>query len=326
MPIQTPTANTPTVRPRTTWRDRLAAASLWLPVVAISLTATLWYDQLPAALPRQWNGAGVTSTAGTEIMIGISGALALLGAIAGLVALSDAAARIRRGLVLAAGFTAGMGAGIWFVSAGLVIATGSPEPDAGAWPLLAVLACAYGFIPFLLSSRGTPNDEPAVSAEPTPLPLAATESGAWYTTLTVPIFVGLAVVAAAAAVGVGIYSVVLDGAGTSAAVALVLVAGVGLAFARLRVTVDRRGLRVVSSAFGIPLKRIALAEVASARAGAVRPVEWGGWGYRILPGRSAVVLTGGAGIVVERRNGTVFAVTVPDAELPAALLTTLASR
>jgi hypothetical protein len=326
MPTQTPTTNAPVEAPRTTWRDRLAAGALWLPVVAVSLTATLWYDSLPAVLPRQWNGAGVTSTVGTEIMIGISGGLALLGAIAGLVALSDAAARIRRGLVLAAGFTAGMGAGIWFVSAGLVIATGSPAPDAGAWPLLAVLACAYGFVPFLLSSRGTPSGEPAASGTPATVPLGSTESGAWYTTLTVPMFIGLATVATIAAVGVAIYSVTQDSAGTSAAVALVLVAGIGLVFARLRVTVDRRGLRVVSSLFRIPLKRIALTEVSSARAESIRPLEWGGWGYRVLLGRSAVVLTDGPAIVVERHNGTVFAVTVPAAELPAALLTTLASR
>jgi hypothetical protein len=326
MPTQTPAENAPTGAPRTTWRNRLAVATLWLPVVATSITATLWYDRLPAVLPRQWNGAGVTSTTDTEIMIGISGGLALLGAIAGLVALSDAAARIRRGLVLVAGFTAGMGAGIWFVSAGLVIATGSPEPDAGAWPLLAVLACAYGFVPFLLASGAAPDREPAAPAASAALPLGATESGAWYTTLTVPMFVVLTAVAIVAAVGVGAYSVTTDSAGTSAAVALVLVAGVGLTFARLRVTVDRRGLRVVSSLFRLPLKRIALTEVAVARAEPLRPLEWGGFGYRILPGRSAVVLAGGPAIVVERHNGTVFAVTVPEAELPAALLTTLSSR
>ena len=41
---------------------------------------------------------------------------------------------------------------------------------------------------------------------------------------------------------------------------------------------------------------------------------------------SAVVLTSGPAIVVERHNGTLFAVTVPQPDLPAALLTTLAAR
>ena len=41
---------------------------------------------------------------------------------------------------------------------------------------------------------------------------------------------------------------------------------------------------------------------------------------------SAVVLTSGTAIVVERHNGTLFAVTVPQPDLLAALLTTLAAR
>jgi hypothetical protein len=314
------------VAPRATWRDRLAAATLWLPVVAVSLTATLWHDRLPALLPRQWNGAEVTSTVGTEILIGITGTLALLGALGGLVVLSDAAADIRRGLLLGAGFVAGLAAGVWLVIAGLVIATGSAEPDAGAWPVLAVLACGYGLIPFALSPRRPHDREPAQTAGATTLPLAATETGAWFTTVTVPLFLWLGAVMALAAAGATAFSLTQDGVGTSVSVTLALVTGVCLAFARLRVSVDRRGLRVVSSLFRMPIKQVALAEVASARAESIRSVEWGGWGYRVMPGRSAVVLTSGPGIVVQRHNGTVFAVTVPEPELPVALLTALAAR
>jgi hypothetical protein len=314
------------VTPRATWRDRLAAATLWLPVVALSVTATLWYDRLPALLPRQWNGAEVTSTVGTEILIGITGTLALLGALGGLVVLSDAAADIRRGLLLAAGCVAGLAAGVWLVIAGLVIATGSAEPDAGAWPVLAILGCGYGLIPFALSPRRPHDREPAQTAGATTLPLAATETGAWFTTVTVPLFLWMGAVMALAAAGATVFSLTQDGAGTSVAVTLALVTGVCLAFARLRVSVDRRGLRVVSSLFRMPIKQVALAEVASARAESIRSVEWGGWGYRVMPGRSAVVLTSGRGIVVQRHNGTIFAVTVPEPEVPVALLTALAAR
>jgi hypothetical protein len=315
-----------TSTPRATWRDRLAAGTLWLPVLAVSVTATLWYDRLPPLLPRQWNADGVTSTVGTEILIGITGTLALLGALAGLVVLSDAAADIRRGLLLAAGFVAGLGAGVWLLIAGLVIVTGSPEPDAGAWPVLAILACGYGVIPFALSPRRPHDRDIARSTGSTTAPLAPTETGAWFTTVTVPVFVWLAAVLALAAVGVAVLSFSQDGTGTSIAVTLALVTGACLAFARLRVSVDRRGLRVVSSLFRLPIKQVALAEVASARAETIRPFDWGGWGYRVMPGRSAVVLTNGPGIVVQRKNGTAFAVTVPEPELPAALLTTLAAR
>ena len=326
MTTQTTPEATPMLDPHATGRERFAAATLWLPVVAISLTATLWYDRLPAMLPKQWNGAEVTSSAGTEIMIGITGAIALLGAIAGLIALSDAAADIRRGLVLVAGCAAGLAAGVWLVTAGLVIATGSAEPEAGAWPLLAGLAMGYGLIPFALSPRRPQHRELTDAAGSATVPLGATESGAWFTTLTVPMFFWLAGGLVVSAVALAVFSVLEDGAGAGAVLTLLLVAGLCLTFARLRVSVDRRGLRVVSSLLRLPIKHIALDQVAAARAETIRPLEWGGWGYRIMPGRSAVVLTGGPAIVVERHNGTLFAVTVPDPTLPAALLTTLAAR
>lgn len=326
MPTQTTPEATPALAPHATGRERFAAATLWLPVLVISVTATLWYDRLPAVLPKQWDGAEITSTAGTEVMIGVTGTIALLAALAGLVALSDAAADIRRGLVLAAGSAAGLAAGVWLVTAGLVIATGSPEPEAGAWPFFTLVAFAYGLIPFALSPRRPHRRELTASADPATVPLGATESGAWFTTMTVPMFLWLAGGLAVGAVAVAVFSILEDGAGAGGAITLALVTGVCLVFARLRVSVDRRGLRVVSSLLRLPIKQIPLDQVASARAETIRPLEWGGWGYRILPGRSAVVLTGGPGIVVERQNGTLFAVTVPDPDLPAALLTTLAAR
>lgn len=323
MPDQTIHETTPALSPRSTRRERFAAASLWLPVVAVSVTATLWYDKLPAVLPRQWNGTEVTSTASTEVMIGITGSIALLGAIVGLVALADAAASIRRGLVLAAGCAAGLSAGIWLVTAGLVLITGSPEPDAGAWPLLAVLAGAYGFIPFLLSPRRPVERE---LPSPSTVTLGENETGAWFTTVNVPMFLWLAGILGAATVGIAVLSVVLGGAGAGGAVTVGLVTLLCVAFGRLRVSVDRRGLRVVSSLLRVPLRQLRLDQIVAARAETIVPLEWGGWGYRVLPGRSAIVVAGGPGIVVERTNGTLFAVTVPAPELPAALLSTLAAR
>ena len=318
------TTNTTSESPHANGRERFAAATLWLPVVAISITATLWFDQLPDVLPKQWSGTEVTSTIASEALIGITGGIALLGAIVGLVALSDAAADFRRNLVLAAGCGAGLAAGIWFVCAGLVLVTGSPEPDAGGWPLLGVAAGAYGLIPFALSPKRGLEVE---GSETVPVQLEASERGAWFTTVRVPVFVWLAALAAVSAVGTAVFGIT-QGAPASrpTTIVLLLVTVLGLAFARIRVSVDRRGLRVVSSLLRVPLKRIPLAEIVSARGEAIRASEWGGWGYRIMPGRSALVLTGSRGLVVKRRNDTVFAVTLPEPELPAALLTTLAAR
>lgn len=317
--IETPTA----LDPRATGRDWLAAGLLWLPVLTIAATATLWTGRLPESLPTQWNAAAVTSTSPTYALLAITGGVALLGALAGLVVLASRAADYRRTALLAAGFFAGLSAGVWLVSAGLVVATGTPEPAAGAWPLLGVLCGAFGLIPFALSPRRPIGRE---LRSPTPMLLAEGETGAWFSTITVPVFFWLAGILTLAAVGVAALGVTLGGAGAEGAGTLILVAVLFLAFARLRVTVDRRGLRVTSGLLRVPLRRVPLDQIVSARAETIRPLEWGGWGYRVLPGRSAILVTGGPGIVVERTNGTLFAVTVADPELPAALLTALAAR
>ena len=55
-------------------------------------------------------------------------------------------------------------------------------------------------------------------------------------------------------------------------------------------------------------------------------MDWGGWGYRIMPDRSAVVLRSGPGLVVTSTSGKQFAITIDDPEEPAALLQALAAR
>ncbi|WEO76437.1 hypothetical protein BJQ94_13825 [Cryobacterium sp. SO2] len=323
MPDETTNEALPSLDPHATGRDRLAVGLLWLPVLVVAGTAMLWYDQLPARLPQQWDATGVTTTAPTEVFLAITGGIALLSALAGLAALARGTADIRRTLLLIAGCAAGLSTGIWLVSAGLVIATGTPEPAAGGWPLLAVLLGAFGLIPFALSPRRPIGQVPH---SPASVPLAASETGAWFTTVNVPMFLWLAGILGLATVAIAVLSVVLGGPGSGGAVTVGLVTLCCLAFGRLRVSVDRRGLRVVSALLGVPLRYLRLDQIVSARAQTIVPMEWGGWGYRILPGRSAIVVAGGPGIVVERTNGTLFAVTVPEPELPAALLSTLAAR
>jgi hypothetical protein len=112
-------------------------------------------------------------------------------------------------------------------------------------------------------------------------------------------------------------------------VALVLLgcalpAGAG---ARVLVVVDRRGLRV--SPFGLPFpgKRIALSQLESAAGREVSALsEFGGWGYRVRPGASGVVLRSGPALSVRLRGGREFVVTVADADTAAALLNELIAR
>jgi hypothetical protein len=74
---------------------------------------------------------------------------------------------------------------------------------------------------------------------------------------------------------------------------------------------------------------VALRDVVQAEAIDIRPLEWGGWGYRgslRLMGRAAVVLRAGPGVRLELRGGRVLAVTVDDAETAAGLLNDLVAR
>lgn len=113
-------------------------------------------------------------------------------------------------------------------------------------------------------------------------------------------------------------------------VAAVLVA-LGVLVASVRVTVDRRGLRVVGR-FGWPRVEVPLDQIAEARAVTVRPLrDFGGYGYRIavvgtLRGVSGMVLRSGEAVLVEQVDGRRTLITVGDAVTAAGLLNALVER
>lgn len=147
--------------------------------------------------------------------------------------------------------------------------------------------------------------------------LAPGERASWSSVLESRVFAVTAALLIVAAVVVGI--TVTAWSGGILAASAVVTAG----FGRIDVTADRRGVGLRSSLLRIPLKRIALDDITAARPEHIDPLQWGGWGYRVTPGRAALVLRAGPGLVVERRSGAVFAATVDDPETPARLLTAL---
>ncbi|MER5947230.1 hypothetical protein ABT127_14285 [Streptomyces sp. NPDC001904] len=108
------------------------------------------------------------------------------------------------------------------------------------------------------------------------------------------------------------------------------VAGAGLAslgFGRVQVTVGPQGLVVAQSGLRWPRVRIPLEQVESASRRTISPLgDFGGWGYRVRPGATGVVLRAGEALVVRRTGGREFAVTVDDAGTAAALLNSLVAR
>lgn len=160
-----------------------------------------------------------------------------------------------------------------------------------------------------------------------PVSLGVNEARAWFGTVRVRAFSFISGTASVAAITLGVFAFTGPAPGAIvASVALAIVAVASGTFVWLRVSVDRRGLRVMSGLFKFPLKRIHLDDIESVRVTMIRPTEWGGWSYRMMPGRSAVVVSGGPGITIHRRDGHLFAVTIPEPELPAALSTTLTDR
>ena len=306
-------------------RRVLAGASLCVPVLVVIISWWVWRDDLPTELASHWSGAGPADDAmavGTllALNLGMTGVPAVAG-----VAISvwpGMSARARRGPYFFLGVFGGMGAATWLLSAGLTMQVGDPyEVVLGAWVIVSFVAAGYGIIPFLIAPR--PRLE-ATDVEKR-IDFAPSAIGAWSQTITGNMFLwveiglillgfviyGPAVVAGRASDQmVGIVVV---------AVAIVLVAS----FVRLRVTADWRGLRVVSAIFRIPLKRIRLDAIDVVEAAELRPAEWGGWGYRIMPGRSAVILRKGPGLIVTTKREKQFAISLDDPETPAALLATL---
>ena len=102
-----------------------------------------------------------------------------------------------------------------------------------------------------------------------------------------------------------------------------------LSLATLQVRADRAGLHVKYGLVPWPRTTVAVDRIASASVIDVRPMEWGGWGYRgslKLMKQAAVVHRAGPGIRLDLKDGKVFVVTVDDPITPVALLNAEVAR
>ncbi|MEU8243532.1 DUF1648 domain-containing protein [Actinoplanes missouriensis] len=331
-------------------RLQAAAAVIWLPVAVTAVTG-IWRDELPDRIATHWSGSGpadgFSSTTGfwtTMLIIGI------LAGVVGLIAAAMAAAATRhaeqpaqggdpahggdpaqggdpardvrriavgRGLLFGAGAVAGGSAGVWVSTATATLAD-PVDPRLGWRFAYLFLGMAWALVVWLILGKAPRIDVPAAPPVDA-LRLAPTERAAFSTTLRSPFLVGSTLLAAAALAA----GAVVGAPGLWFVVPVPLV--LAFALGRVRVTADRRGLRVVTGV-GVTVKHVALADIVSAEAAEINPMEWGGWGYRVMPGRSALVLRGGPGLVVNLRDGRRFAVTLDDPRTPAALLNGLHTK
>lgn len=140
-----------TVAGRAQPRDIVAAFLLCIPFLVVATTGLLWYRSLPAELPAQWNENGVSSTTQLWATFAATALATLTAAVVATVALSTNGATTRRQVFLGTGLVAGVAAAVWLGTTIPVLTAGSGEPEMGAWPLVAILLCGYGLLPFLLA-------------------------------------------------------------------------------------------------------------------------------------------------------------------------------
>lgn len=101
---------------------------------------------------------------------------------------------------------------------------------------------------------------------------------------------------------------------------LCVIGFVVLAFASVRVTVARGGVVVSLGWWGFPMWRIPLDSLGRAEVETVRPMAYGGWGYRVRPGVRATVVRSGEALRLVRDDRPDLVYTVDDAATAAGLI------
>ncbi|MFE7357489.1 DUF1648 domain-containing protein [Streptomyces sp. NPDC057543] len=315
-------------------RATLAALPFLLALVADLVLLAVFRDRLPEQLASHFQADGranghmgqVWYAVANVLLFSVTGVLWALTVVRG-----KFFGRAYRWLIAGgyafAGFLGWMMAAVLLanVDAGDVVKGETQGASLPMWQLavalgVAVLAAGLGLV---LAALGPVPEQPAAigqAGDGARISLAdgevagwARSAGGWWRPLIALVLV---------AVGV----VLLFGSGWVAA-SPPLILGVLLAvFARPYVVVDRRGI-TISGMLPWPRLRVPLDRIEAATSRDINPLaEYGGWGYRIRPGRSGLMIRSGEGIVATLAGGRVFAVTVDDSATGAALLNTLIDR
>ncbi|WP_165384190.1 DUF1648 domain-containing protein [Leucobacter triazinivorans] len=334
---------------------RARRAAVWVGVVLpLALTAAAaailvaWSPRLPDPMATHWSGSGgpdgfMSPMAGILVFAGLGVGMSLL---LGLLAVfgggtGGSGARGGRGPGLVwSGMNRFLAAvSLWTVVLLMVLAVLSAQiqldlSDArdapgigGAMWIAFGAAFAAGTVGFV-AQPGVRVDVPA-TAEALAIELDEGERAVWTATIR-PSAILVWVIAATVLLTLGttiwlfLLGEPLAWMNLGITVLLIVLFSVGSWY---RVRIDSGGL-VARSLVGRPSFRVPTADVARVDARELNPfAEWGGWGLRWVPGTGfGIVMRTGEGILVTRRDGRIFAVTVDDAATGAALLEAVAER
>lgn len=299
-------------------RKLLALVLTAVPLAAAAVALAL--ADLPDPVPTHWNMSGaVDGTTGRGPFTVISLAVC---AAASLAAVAFARTERPRYGVAAAAFTAYLGGSVVVLTAalasGVAAAPDVELPWAGVAAVIAAALLGSALTWALWPDHGTSGPAEGPAADVPYLELGDNERVVYLAEIRSRGFAWLA--AGSALLGLGIVAT----ADVLVGVAVLAAAVAGALLQRASVRIDRTGLAVT---FGPGVRvRVPLADIRQATPEQLRPMEWGGWGYRVLPSRRAVILRSGPGLVLDLTNGTRFAVTLDNPDEAAAVLNGLLYR
>nr|WP_272928726.1 DUF1648 domain-containing protein [Leucobacter luti] len=311
-----------------------------LPLAITLGTAALmlaWLPRMPDPSATHWGPAGEPDGFGPPWLnpVLIPGTALLLTAMYGISAAQQRGAKPTRwssgqrlipavilsGVVLVAGI--GVSASWSQLDASDARATGPI-----LWGLIwsGIAAVAAGVIGFFAQPKLRLDG--AEGIETAAMSLAPTEQAVWVREVRASrafLWVGGASIVLIAALAVPIFFADPAGGWIMLGTLLLLIAVI-LPMTVFRVRVDGSGI-VARSFAGWPRVRVPAADVAEVAVAEVQPFsEFGGWGLRLVPGTTALVMRAGEALVVTRRSGRTFVATVDDADTAAALLRAAATR
>jgi hypothetical protein len=144
------------------WRDVVAAATVWVPFVVFTITATLWAG-VAAATVELRNDFGTAAPALPVWVIALVVAIVLVGVSVGAISVVPEGpndASTRRVPLFWAGAVAGFVCAIWLFQSWVVL---NPPVDGSRFNALAgfatIGAALYGLLPFFIANRPSRTDE-----------------------------------------------------------------------------------------------------------------------------------------------------------------------
>ncbi len=280
------------IRARTRTRAALRLAAVWTPTVVLLGSWPLLEPPLPASLATRWSGSTAEGWAPTALVFGVAAVISVTTA-------ACAGRGERRRVWIASGFSA-FSATVWIVVA---VVNLQSLPELGGWGLVTPFAFLYGALPAWLTVA-KPGADTGDEAGMRPVAAEAARDVVFSPVLCI----------LAACTGVESLFVAEASAGEEAsnwmAIGLGLTTVVAAEFAVVRITLSPRGLVVFGTIPGLPLYSIRADRIRSVEALHVRPLDWGGWGYRIGGRGTGVIVRSGPGVTIHSTSGGAFTVSV----------------